>query len=620
MREPAPPIAAKIPHLPESAGVYLFRDSAGSVLYVGKAKRLRSRVRSYFAQDVLSPRTEALLRLAADIETIVVPNESQALVLESNLIKEYRPRFNVQWRDDKTYPYIKVTVNEPFPRILVTRRFENDGARYFGPFTDVGAMRRALNVVRRVFTVRSCYYRLPDEVPERPCLDYHIGRCRAPCVGLQSREEYAAMIAEVVLFLEGRTSEVVRRIRERMQAAAAAMDYERAAEFRDALLRLEQLEEPAPVVQLGAGDQDAIGIARDGDDACVALLRVRDGRLVAREHKLLENVAEADDAALATLYLAGPYRADSERAPEVLLSLDPGEMELLEPLLPGTRIRIPQRGPKRELVDLAVQNARHLLEEFKLAALEAEQRASNPLYELQRELGLGRVPRSLVCFDVSTSQGRDTVAACVWFENGRARRSEYRKFRVRSVSGVDDYAALREVVERYFRRRVNESKKLPDLVVVDGGKGQLNAVREVLQALNLGNLELASLAKREEEVYVPDRHDPIRLPRRSEALRLVQQARDEAHRFALTFNRGVRRTRTLTSRLLEIPGIGPKRRRTLLQVFGSLEGLRQATPQQIARIPGFSIRSAERILRALSEGSGPPPAGGSGPGKAAPAQ
>ena len=612
MYQPPPAIAAKMPHLPESPGVYLFRDAAGTVVYVGKAKRLRSRLRSYYGADPTSPKTEAMLRVAADLETIVVPSESQALVLESNLIKEYRPRFNVQWRDDKTYPYVKVTVAESFPRIEVTRRFENDGSRYFGPFTDVGAMRRALNVVRRVFTVRSCHYRLPEEAPERPCLDYHIGRCRAPCVGLQSRDEYGAMIAEVMLFLEGRTDEVVRRIREKMQAAADNLDYERAAEYRDALRRLEQLEEPAPVVRLGGGDQDAIGLARDGDDACVALLRVRGGRLVAREHRFLENVADADDASMVNLFLAGHYRADADRAPELLLPFDPGEMETLEALLSGTRIRVPQRGPGRDLVGLAVENARHLLEEFKLAALEAEERATSPLYELQRELGLVKVPRSLVCFDVSTSQGRDTVAACVWFENGRPRRSEYRKFRIRGIEGVDDYAAMGEAIARYFRRRVAEAKKLPDLVVVDGGKGQLSVAQGVLGNLELIGIELASLAKREEEVFVPGRADPIRLPRRSSALRLLQQLRDEAHRFALAYNRRVRATRTLTSQLLQIPGIGPKRRSLLLQAFGSLEGVRRASAEEIARLPGFSLASGQRILRALASDEDLPPARQSG--------
>lgn len=600
MRAVPDPISAKVPHLPDSPGVYLFRGTEGQVLYVGKAKRLRSRVRSYFASDhVGSVKTQALVRLIADVETIVVPTEAHALILENNLIKEHRPRFNIQLRDDKTYPYIKVTVQEPFPRVLVTRRVVNDGARYFGPYTDVGAMRRALNVVKRLFTVRSCHYDLPREAPDRPCLDYHIGRCQAPCVLLQTAESYRLMIDEVVLFLEGRTEEVVKRVRERMQNASIAMDYERAAELRDALRHLERMEEPTVVLRVEGGDQDVVGFARDGDDACVVVLRVRSGRLLARDQRFLENVEGETDAAILSAYLAGSYVGSPERAAELLIPMDFEDRALLEDALAGTTIRVPQRGPRRELVDLAEQNARHLVEEFKLASSEAEERATSPVYELQRELGLSKVPRSLVCFDISTAQGTDTVGSCVWFENGRPRRSEYRKFKVRTVTGTDDFASMREVVERYFRRRLDEAKPLPDLVVIDGGKGQLAAARAALESLGLGDRPVVSLAKREEEVFVPDRLESLRLPRRSPALRLLQQARDEAHRFAVTFNRARRTTRTITSRLMEIPGVGPKKRRLLLQRFGSLEGVREAAPEAIAELPGFSLATARKLLAAL---------------------
>jgi excinuclease ABC subunit C len=603
MRVAPDSIAAKVPHLPESPGVYLFRDAAGGVLYVGKAKRLRSRVRSYFASDLAgSVKTQALVRLIADLDTIVVPSEAHALILENNLIKEHRPRFNIQLRDDKTYPYIKVTLQEPVPRVLVTRRVVNDGARYFGPYTDVGAMRRALNVVKRLFTVRSCHYDLPREAPDRPCLDYHIGRCKAPCVLLQTHEAYRLMIDEVVLFLEGRTDEVIRRVRERMTNASIAMDYERAAELRDALQHLEKMEEPTVVLRVEGGDQDVVGFARDGDDACVVVLKVRAGKLLARDQRFLENVeGEADEAILST-YLAGSYVGQPERAAELLVPMDFEDRALLEESLGSTAVRVPQRGPRRELVDLAEQNARHLLEEFKLASAEAEERATNPVYELQRELGLSKLPRSLVCFDISTAQGTDTVGSCVWFENGRPRRAEYRKFKVRTVTGTDDFAAMREVVERYFRRRLEEEKPLPDLVVIDGGKGQLAAARAALEAVGQGERPVVSLAKREEEVFVPGRLESLRLPRRSPALRLLQQARDEAHRFAVTFNRARRTTRTITSRLLEIPGVGPKRRRLLLQRFGSLEGVRQAGPEAIAALPGFSLTTAQRLLAALQSG------------------
>ena len=602
MRQAPAAVLAKVPHLPETPGVYLWKDAEGNVLYVGKAKRLRSRVRSYFTADQTgSVKTAALVRLIEDVDTIVVPDESHALILENTLIKEHRPRFNISLRDDKSYPYIKVTVAEPFPRVFVTRRWVDDGSRYFGPYTDVGAMRRALNVVNRIFTVRSCHYELPDDTPERPCLDYHIGRCLAPCVALQSMTAYRMMIDEVVLFLEGRTAEVVKRVRQRMQNASTAMDYERAAELRDALRHLEQMDEPTVVMRVEGGDQDAVGFARDGDDACVVVLRIRSGKLVARDQRFLEHVEGETDGAILEAFLAGPYLIGTDRAPELLIPLDFEDRTLLEPSLGATKIRIPQRGPRRELLDLAEQNARHLLEEFKLASSEAEERATNPVYELQRELGLTKVPRSLVCFDISTNHGTDTVASCVWFENGRPRRAEYRKFRIKTVEGSDDFASMREVVGRYFRRRIEENKPLPDLVVVDGGRGQLSAAQQALSEIPGADLPLVSLAKKEEEVFIPGRLESLRLPRRSSALRLLQQARDEAHRFAITFNRVRRSARTVTSMLLELPGIGPKKRRALLSAFGSLEGVRGATAEAIAEIPGFSLASANRLLEALRE-------------------
>jgi excinuclease ABC subunit C len=378
--------------------------------------------------------------------------------------------------------------------------------------------------------------------------------------------------------------------------------------LRDALAHLERMEEPTVVLQVEGGDRDVIGFARDGDDACVVILRIRDGKLVARDQHFLESVEGESEPNILSAYLARTALSDPERAPELLVPMDFEDRPLLEESLSGTSIRVPQRGSKRELVALAEQNARHLLEEFKLAASEADERATNPVYELQRELGLQRVPRSMVCFDISTAHGTDTVGSCVWFENGRAKRSEYRKFKVKTVEGTDDFASMREVVGRYFRRRIDEGEPLPDLVVVDGGKGQLASAQDALAALGQADLPIASLAKREEEVYVPGRQESLRLPRRSPALRLMQQARDEAHRFAVTFNRARRSARTLTSQLLEIPGIGPKRRRALLHAFGSLDGVRQADPGDIAALPGFSLQSAQRLLQALrtEEGRGDP--------------
>jgi excinuclease ABC subunit C len=528
-----------------------------------------------------------------------VPSEAHALILEANLIKEYKPRFNIALRDDKSYPYIKVSVQEPFPRVWVTRRLQNDGARYFGPYTDVGTMRRSLDVVKRLFTVRSCNYDMPAQMPERPCLDYHIGRCKAPCILAQTQAEYGAMINEVVDFLAGKPDEVVRKVRERMELAAESLDFERAAQLRDVLAHLEQMEEPTVVLKVEGGDQDVIGYARDGSDAVVALLRIRGGKLLARDHQFVDNVEEVADSDVLETYLAGTYRQLDERAQELLLPFDVTDRAVVEESLERTRLQVPQRGPRRDLVVLAEQNARHLLEEARLTGEETEERAGDPVYELQRKLGLVKVPRSFVCFDISHAQGTDTVASCVWFQNGRPFRAEYRKFKVKSVEGIDDFASMHEVVGRYFRRRLEEERALPDFVLIDGGKGQLNAAAEALSELGLAALPIASLAKREEEIFMLGRSESIRLARRSPALRMLQQARDEAHRFAITFQRKRRAVRTITSELLKIPGIGDNKRRALLGAFGSVQGIREATPEQIAAVPGFSLKSALRILDAL---------------------
>jgi excinuclease ABC subunit C len=618
-------ILDKVPHLPESPGVYLWKDAGGKVLYVGKAKRLRSRVRSYVASDHReSVKTRALMQQVGALDTIVVGTEAHALVLEANLIKEYKPRFNIALRDDKSYPFIKVTVQEPFPRVWVTRRLQNDGARYFGPYTDVGAMRRSLDVVKRLFTVRSCNYDMPAQMPERPCLDYHIGRCKAPCILAQTQREYAVMIDEVLDFLGGKPEEVVRKVKERMALAAEALDFERAAQLRDVLAHLETMEEPTVVDAVEGGDRDVIGYARDGDDAVVVLMRIRGGRLLARDHQFVDNVDEERDADVLETYLAGPYRLLEERARELVLPFEVTDRAVLEESLERTKVHVPQRGTRRDLVGLAQQNARHLLEEARLTGEEpTDERAGDPTYELQRQLGLQKVPRTFVCFDISHAQGTDTVASMVWFQNGRPNRAEYRKFKLRMVEGIDDFASMNEVVGRYFKRRLEEEKPLPDLIVIDGGKGQLNAAADATRALGLDTIPMVSLAKREEEVFLLGRGDPVRMSRRNPALRMLQQARDEAHRFAITFQRKRRSVRTLTSELLRIPGVGDSKRRVLLSHFGSLQAVRSATPEQIAEVPGFSVKSGQKILDslrrtdALAPSASPPPATAAAEGRGA---
>jgi excinuclease ABC subunit C len=593
----------KLDTLPDAPGVYLWKDAEGNVLYVGKAARLRPRVRSYFSADYAgSARHQFLLRQIADVETIVVQNEAQSLLLENNLIKEYQPRFNVRLKDDKSYPSIAVTLGEAFPRVLVTRRRDIPGARYFGPYTDVALLRKTLAVVRRLYTVRSCHEDLAVARRERPCLDYFIHRCQAPCVGWQAREAYRAMIQDVLDFLEGRTGDVRAKVRAAMLEASERQDFERAKEYRDQLKWLEQVEAPETVEIIGAGDADVVGFVRDGEDAVGVFLRVRDGRVVAREHSFLENLSEERDDEVLSFLLVRSYVPMQGRVRRLVLPFPPADIELLQQLLPETEWQVPQRGTARRWLDLADQNAQHLMESLRIETFETDERAGDPVYALGRDLGLPTVPRSMICIDISTNQGRDTVGSLVWFEAGRPRKSEYRKFKIKGIGQQDDFAAIHEVVTRYFTRRKAEGEPLPDLVVIDGGKGQLSAAKDALEQLDLGSLPLVSLAKKEEEIFFPDRPESLRLPRRSPGLRLLQRLRDETHRFGVAYNRKRRTERTITSALLDIPGVGPARRRALLERFGSLAGVRSATATEIATLPGFSTTLAERVLTALGDG------------------
>lgn len=597
-------------NLSAKPGVYLFRDARGAVLYVGKAKSLRPRVRSYFRRSGdLTAKTRELVRHAEAIETLVVGSEAEALILEANLIKEHRPRFNILLRDDKRYPYIKVTVQEPFPRVYVTRRVVNDGARYFGPYTSVGPMREALEVVKRLHTVRSCRYDLPREGPDRPCLDYHIGRCLAPCVGLQTEEQYRGMVAEILRVLEGDTEDLRRSVEARMRAASVALDFETAARLRDVVHGLDALAKEQRVHRAQGGDLDVAAVARDGELAAGVVLRIRSGLLLGRESLRFVEPRDASDAdllgsLLSRYYLGGGEARSADLPREILLSLDVPDRLLLEDVLTsaaGRRVglRVPRKGEKLGLVELASANARHVLEDRVAALAYAADRAEDALYSLQEELDLKVVPRLMACFDVSHTQGSETVASVAVFENGEPRKAEYRHMRIRGDWGNDDFRSMAEAVSRYFRRRTEEGSPLPDLAVIDGGKGQLSAACDALALLELRHVQVAALAKREEEVFLPGRSGPVRLDRRDRALHLLQRIRDEAHRFAVAYNRKLRAKRTLKSDLSDIPGIGPARQRELLRRFGSVRGVKEATPEEIARVPGFSGTLAARVLTYL---------------------
>ena len=603
-----PTLQDQIAAAPARPGVYTFRSSDGEILYIGKAKSLRSRVKSYFRADVGAVKTEELVRRVASLDTIVVGTEAEALILEANLIKEHRPRFNVQLRDDKRYPYVKVTVQEPFPRVWVTRRVVNDGSRYFGPYTAVGNMRRALELLKRMYAVRSCRYDLPGEAPIRPCLDHQIGRCQAPCVGLQSQAAYREMIDEVLLVLEGETEAVRAQVDTRMRTAAEALDFERAARLRDVIQGLDGLAREQRVQKVGGGDHDVVGLARDGPVAAAVILKVRSGRLLGRDTIRFHDILDENDAALlasfsSRYYLSQGEQATSELPREILFPARFEDCALLGEVLSEVALRrivtrVPTRGEKHRLVELANQNARHALED-RVTAQTDRGRADEVLYDLQDRLDLKVVPRLMVCFDVSHTQGTETVASAVVFENGEPRRSEYRHMRIQGEWGNDDYRSMAEVVRRWFRRRSDEGKRLPDLALIDGGKGQLSAALGALGELGVTEVAMAALAKREEEVFLPGRSEPVHLDRRDRALHLLQRIRNEAHRFAVGYNRKLRKRRTLRSELGDIPGIGPTRQKALLSRFGSVPGVRKATEQEIARMPGFSRVLAARVLTYL---------------------
>lgn len=600
----------RLRRLPTRPGVYLFRSTEGQVLYVGKAKSLRARVRSYFQRVAdLSAKNRELMKVVDDLDTIVVGSEAEALILEANLIKEHRPRFNILMRDDKKYPYIKVTVQEPFPRVYVTRRVVNDRSRYFGPYTSVGPMRQALEVIKRLHTVRSCRYDLPKEGPERACLDYHIGRCKAPCVGLQSEAEYRGMIDEILRILDGDIEDLRARAEENMREASAELDFERAATMRDVVAGLDSLANQQRVHKAQGGSFDVVGVARDGDLGAGVVLKVRSGLLLGREAQRFAQIRDESDADLMSSlvsrhYLGGGNAVMSDLPRQILLPTDFEDRGLLGEILTesagrAVQVSVPQRGEKLRLLDLAEQNARQVLEDRVTALAYAADRAEEALFSLQDELDLKVVPRLMVCFDISHNQGTETVGSAVVFENAEPKRAAYRHMKIKGEWGNDDYRSMGEVVLRYFRRCRDEGRQVPDLAVIDGGKGQLGAATAALSELGLVDVAVLALAKKEEEVFMTGRSRPVRLDRRNRALHLLQRIRDEAHRFAVRYNRKLRSKRTIRSELGDIPGVGPQRQTVLLRRFGSLKGVKAATKDEIARIPGFSEVLASRILTYL---------------------
>jgi len=598
----------KLDLLPAKPGVYFFKDAGGKVLYVGKAKSLRQRVRSYFLESRgPDPKTELLVRRIADLDYLVLDSEMEALVAENNLIKEYSPRYNIRLKDDKSYPYLRVTLEEELPRIFPTRRREGEGSLYLGPYTDVGALRQTLRVLKTLFPVRDCPGDVRFRSLERECLYYHIDRCKAPCTGRQSVEEYRADVERIVLFMKGRGDDLAGALEKEMARHSEALRFEDAARVRDQIEALERLSHRHRTQVYGGGDLDALGLARDREDCAAVVLRIRGGKLLATETFHFRGELGEGDAAVLEAFFQQYYHRVDILPPEILTPLDLESAELLENWLSerrGSQLRLrrPQRGLGRQLLALALDNARSKLDE--LLASDKGKRVAVPaeIFELREALELKALPRVIDGIDISNTGDREVVASLVSFEDALPRKGRYRKYRIREVEGQDDLASIHEVVARRFRRLAEERRPFPDLLLVDGGPGQLDAARRALEELGIREQTLISLAKREEWIYRVGREGPLVLPPSSGALRLLQRVRDEAHRVARDFHRQRRGKRSMASALEEIPGLGPTRRELLLQHFGDLRGIRAATLYDLRKVPGIGPAMA-RVIREKLESS-----------------
>lgn len=599
----------------ESPGVYMFRGTAGEALYVGKAKNLRKRLRSYFSSN-LSPKTEALMQKVKGLETIVVESESEAFILEINLIKKHRPKYNILLKDDKQYPYIRVGVNEKWPRVTVVRRMKKDGARYFGPFTRSGSVRETLTTLRRLFPYRTCSDRALAQAA-RPCLDFHLGRCLGPCTGELDEGAYADTIQEVLKFLEGRHTDLRESLVTRMNTYAEDLRFEGAAKLRDQIRSLDDITEKQRIVSPDMKDRDVLGLERSKDMSFVALLKVREGKLMGRDGFILSGTAAEDSAEVLEAFLAQYYSRASLISPEILIPMDiPSKSDLEQflraqkkesgPVARAVKIRVPRRGRLKELVTMASDNARTMMAE-RLPKHEREKEENEAaMNSLSLALGMNVLPRRIEGYDISNLSGKETVASMVVLSDGRPDKSSYRRFRMKVQGKSDDYAMMREVLWRRFRKGLKELEEIeatgkggkfsafPDLIMVDGGKGQVSAAKEVLNELGL-DISLVGLAKKNEELFLPGRSEPVVLPRDSGALYLVMRLRDEAHRFAITYHRKLRGNQALSSVLSDIAGIGPVKTKELFRVYPDLDSLRQAPVEEVAKVKGIGRQLAQKI-------------------------
>ncbi|MGE5557792.1 MAG: excinuclease ABC subunit UvrC [Bacillota bacterium] len=597
--------------LPGKPGVYMMLDKERRILYVGKAVSLKNRVRSYFQNSRhTDPRISAMVLQVTAVDYITTSSEMEALVLENNLIKEHRPKYNVRLRDDKTYPYLKINRDDDFPTVQVVRRIADARGKYYGPYTDVTALRETVRLIRRLFPVRTCKLNISGDKPDRPCLNFHIKRCLGPCTGNVSREAYGEVIRQVYLFLEGRQDELLDFLKGKMDEAATRMDFEKAAVYRDRMRDILKVQEKQRAALSGRENLDVVGLAKNDGKACVQIFLIRRGKLGNREHYFLDQVEGAGDKEIMSAFLTGYYEARSDLPAEVLLPAEPEDLKVIQAWLKEKTNRkvilsVPRRGERKKLLDLAAQNAELLLARAELSGSHRDEFAGQALKELAHWINLDRIPERIECFDISNFQGNETVASMAVFRGGIPAKEAYRKFKIRTVSGPDDFASLQEAIGRRFARGLEDRKKgagppgkfadFPDLLVIDGGKGQLSSVTAVLETMGLQDLKVIGLAKENEEVFLPGCGDPLLIPRDSEALYLLQRVRDEAHRFALSYHRRLRGKETVKSALDDIPGIGPRRKKALLQKFGSVKRIREAAEKDLLSVKGITPEVVKRI-------------------------
>jgi excinuclease ABC subunit C len=602
-------ITEQLRQLPASPGVYLLKDAAGSILYVGKAANLRHRIRSYFgAGQKLTPKLQRMVARISELDFFVTNSEQEALILECNLIKRYRPWYNVRLKDDKSFPYLRISLGDDWPGVYITRRLEENGGRYFGPFASAKSVRRTLKVIKGIFPFRSCFRTITGTDP-RPCLDYYIHRCSGPCVSAVSKKEYDEIIKQVILFLEGRQEAVVKRLENKMNRAAEALDFEQAALLRDQIEAINRVIEGQKIAATVKGEQDVIAFADDKDQAYVQVFFVRGGKLIGRESFVLRGTRSEEPRQIMTSFIKQFYSSSPYIPPLLLLQHPAEDAAVIEDWLQskkGSRVHIqaPRRGSKKRLIDIVAENARQGLEHLKIKQMAAPTALAAALAEIKQELCLPRIPSRMEGYDISNIQGVAAVGSMVVFEEGRPKPAHYRRFKIKTVSGADDCAMLREVLRRRFRRSGNASAAdswaiLPDLILVDGGKGQLNAALAAMHESGVDSVPIASLAKENEEIFIPRRAVPVILAHTSPGLQLLQRLRDEAHRFALGYYQKVHKRETFASVLDTIPGIGPRRKRALLNRFGSVKGIREASEDELAATKGMTEGLAKKVKEYL---------------------